>query len=1250
MPPVDRYISSRTKPKNADADSNPADHWIKVGSIIQQQPSQPDPNAADSPLIAWSKTATTGEKLAAYRSPLETQLGISGDAAADAGSLGLISASSQVHKQARNTYAPADAGSLGLTSEIATIKKPERGTAAAIEAEVRPELKAADDAQASVDSARGYSDYAAADAGSLGLDSKTQKQVATDVEIVRREKLPALEAEAEASANAANRALAIETFKQLGIPPVEANIAGFADTLGKANGEQERQQILDGSIQAHQSQQTFNAVRADVDDWVTDTLGDQGSLIDREDLLIDVKSMAFSGMSALEIEQAIRRRMENISTRGLDSISGGTVVEGFSLENVINTGLALDSRDREVTRREVLNTLQVTLNVNSEEELAAQLGVDVDQLNDTLWVRSAQNAENPDDVIAQLQQNPQYQINSERRRLADTAANALSDAGSHGISMEDIGLDGVSDLPMIGEIIENSGGVDSILADLAQSLGPEGESITINLTQQQRNELALEHGFIKRNGGDDKDVVQHIAIRANNLHWLNQTAQDLTDLQAQGMIPEFGYKSARQLELENNAARTAWALGVADDSADQINSQHAENIGVTKGVQDATTRLMEHNQSQDWHLDSPIVKAISYTFTNSTEYLNALNRLQENPSVDEIREFRDRIDEVLNNKTYHLQPQDRAMLEASRAEFDSALLSAQATRNAAWGDENLADSQAGYRDMNDEFDRIDREAGGRIGKINKGALSLDSVLWDHADVTEEEITAMEVLASIPEEQRTASQQAAYSVLIQSVLGRNLVTDAQSGPSRFAQGDDLAAGFESFINDNSKQSIVLGSAIVGSGVSLVNPVAGGLIIVGGTGIGLGADKLTGNDDLTWKEVGTETGISLASLGIGAGVSSAVRSGASLIKVSGRGSQLIKSGAAFLTDELTSEMLTNTGAAYARGDDITADNIIDPVGILTGMAFSAAGSRTRKPYSPSTINPSMSAARPGDISPTTPLNTPTARPGDLNSDATTGVVDEANLSAIDSPNNNNTHNEQLQLFDDTAYVAPALIPDARSSSTVTGDGLGHPTPPTSGIGGVDRLKESIGTYGPSTSPDNLYSFDQSADGGTVRFTSVLVETHPGIRRTSTQKGVTAEVGSQGLEGDAGGHPLAHRFFPYLNDKSLVDEIFPQDGEFNNTTYRVLENEWADWIDEGGQVYNEIILRDVDSGRPAFVDVSYVVLDNDGDIVWDQQFSFLNSNAERSHADTNLPRGSFVRVPRVDIRAILNGQEPPIVSGPD
>ena len=125
---------------------------------------------------------------------------------------------------------------------------------------------------------------------------------------------------------------------------------------------------LDTSVILHWIKQTYDAADAQLDGWVADTLGEQSSLVDREDLLLDVESMVADGMSTAQIEGAIRRRMENVQTRGLDSLSGGTIVEGFGEADVVGAGLAHDRRAREDTEREVLDTLQVTLGVGSDED------------------------------------------------------------------------------------------------------------------------------------------------------------------------------------------------------------------------------------------------------------------------------------------------------------------------------------------------------------------------------------------------------------------------------------------------------------------------------------------------------------------------------------------------------------------------------------------------------------------------------------------------------------------------------------------------------------------------------------------------------------------------------------------------------------------------------------------------------------------------------------------------------------------
>jgi len=875
-------------------------------------------------------------------------------------------------------------GSVGVMGEPV---QPEQ-RAASIERAASPQIETAEAAQAEADSAQGFADWALADAGSLGADAPTIQKVEEEVNTVRREELPALVENADNKTKEANRALAIETFKALGVDPTEANIAGFVGVLGEATSDEERQQILAQTVDAHEKRQIFNEVRPQIDAWVTDMLGDQGVLVNREDLLVDVESMVIDGMSPAEIEVAMRARLENIRTRGLDSVSNGTVVDVFDAGHVVNVGLRIDQNDRAETRRQVLDTLQVTLGVASDEAVAEQLGVPVEQLGNTMLVRNAQNAAKPDDAIAQLQAHPQYQANAERRRLAEIATYAIADGAGYGATLEDMGLDGITDIAAQGDIIENSGTVDAVLTDLSLSLSPDGEAVTINLTQDQRNELALEVGFLNRNKENleftDEDVIAHVGERANALHWQNQSEQDIADWQAQGIIPEFGYdraQSGQLLDLQNNAARTAWALGVAEQTADGINDWQSNRIGVTEGVEDATTRLLEHHERNPIILGSHDADSINYTFGGPDGYIARLERLQENPSVDEITEFRDLIDEVLTNDGYHISDDLRAMLEASRAEFDAALVGAQRTRTAASGDENLAVINLNNEDMQDEFARVVDESGGWIGKFNREFQSLDDqYLGVHADATDEEITAFEALASIPQEERTVEQQAAYSVLAQGLLGRNLTSGTESGVTRFDQGAYRAESYEEFLNDNSKQSIILGSAIVGTVVSLINPVAGGAIIVGGTGIGLTVDKVTGNDDISWGEVGTETGIAAGSLLVGGGVSRLATKGAGLIAPTTRGGQFALAGGVFVTEELASAAVIDTGAALLRGEGFSTQTLLDPVGLLYGLPFAAGDARRIMRGSPSmdtTINPNtprLDVGEPGQLPTTQRLHAP------------------------------------------------------------------------------------------------------------------------------------------------------------------------------------------------------------------------------------------------------------------------------------
>src|SRR3546814_3501143 len=78
-----------------------------------------------------------------------------------------------------------------------------------------------------------------------------------------------------------------------------------------------------------------------------------------------------------------------------------------------------------------------------------------------------------------------------------------------------------------------------------------------------------------------------------------------------------------------------------------------------------------------------------------------------------------------------------------------------------------------------------------------------------------------------------------------------------------------------------------------------------------------------------------------------------------------------------------------------------------------------------------------------------------------------------------------------------------------------------------------------------------------------------------------------------------------------------MFPQDGNFNVSAYKKLENEWADWIDTGMDVHITVELEPRQLDRPEQVRVAYEVTDpDDGRVVYDQRVTFRNEARTEEH----------------------------------
>jgi hypothetical protein len=124
-----------------------------------------------------------------------------------------------------------------------------------------------------------------------------------------------------------------------------------------------------------------------------------------------------------------------------------------------------------------------------------------------------------------------------------------------------------------------------------------------------------------------------------------------------------------------------------------------------------------------------------------------------------------------------------------------------------------------------------------------------------------------------------------------------------------------------------------------------------------------------------------------------------------------------------------------------------------------------------------------------------------------------------------------------------------------------------------------------YGKNTS-----TWITDAQGRTIRVEAQLRETSSGLVRGADETAAQRAAAAAGKEEDVGGHILGHRF---MGDQGEIN-LFPQEGNFNNSAYRKMENELADWTRKGKEVHLTITLDPPGAARPDVVKVAYEVID--------------------------------------------------------
>ena len=165
-------------------------------------------------------------------------------------------------------------------------------------------------------------------------------------------------------------------------------------------------------------------------------------------------------------------------------------------------------------------------------------------------------------------------------------------------------------------------------------------------------------------------------------------------------------------------------------------------------------------------------------------------------------------------------------------------------------------------------------------------------------------------------------------------------------------------------------------------------------------------------------------------------------------------------------------------------------------------------------------------------------------------------------------------------------------------------------------------------------NAVEWTTDAQGRLVSASATLKDVFKGLPRSADEVAAQTKAATKGIDGDHGGHAVAHRF---VGDQGEIN-MFPQNGvsmdglkNFNGSAYKSMENELADWVEAGGTVKLDIGFDDFVGDRPGTVAVQYVVTNDAGKAIYENDRLF-----------DNVAGQTFNRASKADIAARLAGAD--------
>jgi len=105
--------------------------------------------------------------------------------------------------------------------------------------------------------------------------------------------------------------------------------------------------------------------------------------------------------------------------------------------------------------------------------------------------------------------------------------------------------------------------------------------------------------------------------------------------------------------------------------------------------------------------------------------------------------------------------------------------------------------------------------------------------------------------------------------------------------------------------------------------------------------------------------------------------------------------------------------------------------------------------------------------------------------------------------------------------------------------------------------------------------------------------------------------------GIDGDHAGHMIGHR---YTGDQGTKN-LFPQQGNFNTSAYKKIENEWGRAINAGYEVQVHVKLTPPGSTRPDQVEVRWQYYDNDGNLFGEAHREVFHNGPGQTYDGTSF-----------------------------